>query len=190
MSSVSNQFALCLPHTLIEECPLPNDWSNRRNFSNDEHDTGGKTMCGITQREFTAWCEIHKQKTREVITITREEGTSIYLCQYWLPHCDQLAPGLDLCFFDASVNMGPVEAIKLLQRAYQVGDDGHWGMITTAAVASARSDTNSQRYFAGTFTRERMKAYKQMKMFKYFGTDWLRRSDNIHKAAIVMIEGK
>src|SRR5690348_13170891 len=127
-----DRFHICLPFTLAQECPRPNDWSNPRNFSNDAHDPGGETMCGIIQREYTAYRKSKGLPSRDVRQLTREEGEEIYESSYWLPGCPKL-PGLDLCYFDEAVNAGPHTATVLLQRTLGVGDDGLWGPLTDLA---------------------------------------------------------
>ena len=111
----SVRFLACLPYTLIQECPLPSDWSNPRNYSDDPGDSGGATMCGITHREYDLWRKAHGLPTQDVRKLGKDEGYSIYWASYWLPHCAILKPGLDLFMFDTSVNMGSGRGVMLLQ---------------------------------------------------------------------------
>jgi len=99
----SPRFEACLPDTLSQECPHPNDWSDPANFSNDPHDPGGATMCGITQSEYDTYRESLDEPERSVKLISQAEGQAIYQMSYWQPHCPQLPTGLDLSFFDSSV---------------------------------------------------------------------------------------
>ena len=71
---------------LAQECPYPGDWINPKNFSNDAHDPGGKTMCGIIQREYDTYRKMKGLPTQDVRKITQEEGYDIYRNSYWLPH--------------------------------------------------------------------------------------------------------
>jgi len=121
------RFKECLPFTLAQECPLPNDWSNPRNLSNDAHDPGGETMCGITQREYAAYRKARGLPVKDVRKITQAEGEDIYDGSYWMPDCPTLPAGLDLCVFDASVNEGPVQANKILKVTLGITADGEWG---------------------------------------------------------------
>jgi lysozyme family protein len=177
-----DRFNVCLPFTLAQECPFPQDWSNRHNFSNDAHDPGGKTMCGIIQREYDHWRKAHDLPVRDVRELTREEGEQIYRANYWLPHCLDLPPGLDLQLFDESVNTGTFEGIKVLQAALGVLNDGIWGAGTAAAVKSIPN----VRAAIAAFTVRRKYVYRQMRGFRYFGEDWLRRSDQIGSTALKM----
>lgn len=105
-AQAAGRFLICLPDTLIQECPLPTDWSNAANFSDDPHDPGGATMCGIIQVEYDAYRKSLSEPAQSVRLISQAEGYAIYQANYWQPHCPQLQAGLDLSFFDSAVNMG------------------------------------------------------------------------------------
>jgi lysozyme family protein len=178
-----DRFLICLPFTLAQECPLPGDWSNPKNFSNDAHDPGGATMCGIIQREYDVWRKGHSQPTQPVIRIAEDEGYAIYRTCYWQPHCPLLPPGLDLQFFDESVNAGTTEATKILQVVLGLTNDGVWGPQTQAAVVLSVQDTTAK---VAAFTDRRETVYREMAGFRYFGDDWIRRSQEIGAAALKM----
>ena len=84
MNNDIERFNKCWPFVLIEECPFPNDWSNPKNFSNDRFDPGGKTMCGIIQREYDQYRKHHGLLVQDVRKISKDEGTDIYLNIYYL----------------------------------------------------------------------------------------------------------
>lgn len=176
------RFLACLPLTLRQECPHPTDWSNRLNFSNDAHDPGGKTMCGIIQREYDAYRKSRGLPTQDVRYLTMDEGYDIYFNSYWLPHCPKLSPGLDLVLFDANVNEGSTEGTKIMQAALGCANDGEWGPATAAAIAAI---THPQGTIAA-FTARREAVYHMMRGFQYFGTDWIRRSKEIGASALLM----
>lgn len=175
------RFLACLPFTLRQECPHPSDWSNRANFSNDAHDPGGKTMCGIIQREYDAYRKSHGLPTQDVRNLTMDEGHDIYFNSYWLPHCPTLAPGLDLVLFDANVNEGSTEGTKIMQAALSCANDGDWGPATAQAVTAA-----NPLQAIKAFTARRQTVYRMMNGFQYFGTDWIRRSQEIGAQATIM----
>jgi lysozyme family protein len=177
------RFLACLPCTLIQECPLPNDWSNRRNFSNDAHDPGGATMCGIIQREYDIFRKSKGLPTRAVIQLEQAEGYEIYQTSYWLPDCPKLPAGLDLCLFDESVNAGPHEATKILQVALGIPADGSWGPQTDAAITGI-TDVAA---VINAYTARREAFYRSLRGFQYFGADWIRRSAEIGAQAIKMV---
>lgn len=178
-----DRFHICLPYTLAQECPYPKQWSNPHNFSNDAHDPGGKTMCGIIQREYDTYRKRKGLPVRDVRLLTQDEGEEIYEASYWLPECPKLPPGLDLCFFDEAVNAGPHAAIVLLQRVIGVGDDGMWGPLTDLAVRG----THDVRDAVKSYTAHREQYYRGLRGFPYFGKGWLRRSEEIRTAALTMV---
>lgn len=182
MTNSDPRFAVCLPFTLAQECPHPADWSNAKNFSNDAHDPGGKTMCGIIQREYDAYRKSKDLPTRDVRNLTQDEGQDIYFNSYWLPHCPALPDGLALCVFDANVNEGSTEGTKILQAALGITNDGQWGPATAAAVAAITDPRN----VIVAFIQRRETVYRQMRGFQYFGKDWLRRAQEIGAQALKM----
>ena len=176
------RFRACMPFTLAQECPHPADWSNPKNFSDDPHDPGGKTMCGITQREYDHYRKSRGLPVQDVRKIGAAEGEDIYDKSYWLPDCPLLPAGLDLCLFDAAVNEGPLQAIKILQAALGIAADGEWGPRTDAAVKTIGDVAGVIK----AFTARRSAVYRETRGFQYFGTDWLRRAQEIGGESLKM----
>lgn len=183
---MTDRFMICLPFTLAQECPHPENWTDPRNFSNDKHDPGGKTFCGIIQREYDLWRKNQGLPTQDVRKLTEVEGHAVYHQNYWAPHCPTLPAGLDLCFFDEAVNTGTTEAIKVLQAALHVSSDGDWGPVTQTAVDAAASVPSVA---IKSFTARRLAVYHMMSGFQYFGRDWTRRTNEIGDAALKMAGG-
>jgi lysozyme family protein len=179
------RFELCWPHTLIEECPLPGDWSNPRNFSNDLNDPGGATMCGIIQSEYNLYRQRQGEPIQSVKLLTKDEGHDIYYNGYWLPHCPTLPSGLDMQFFDEAVNAGPTAATRILQRALIITSDGVWGPLTMAAVQELKPE--GMATVNKSYTANRLAYYEALAGFKYFGKDWTARTQRIGVAALTMI---
>jgi lysozyme family protein len=175
----SARFLACIPLSLIQECPDPTNWSSPTNFSNDANDPGGATQCGITQETYDQYRLSKGQAMQSVQQSTQAEGYDIYYNMFWLPNCPLLMPGMDLCFNDASINQGPTGAIRILQAALAVSVDGIWGPITQAAVSNI---TNVVTVIE-KFTSRREAVYQQTRNFNYFGTDWMRRAEEIGAAA-------
>ena len=172
-------FEKCLPDTLIEE----------GGYSNDAHDPGGMTMDGIIQREYDSWRRKLGLPTRWVKNISQDEVRTIYHDEYWLPHCQLLPPGLNLCTFDTNVNNGVHAGMVILQHSLLVTADGIWGPQTEAAVnaisGSARSLLLSRTI--QSFYRLRAVYYQSLNTYRYFGKDWMRRDLDIEKWALAMV---
>jgi lysozyme family protein len=185
------RFIRCLPLVLREEVLWkdPFVWSDvKHNFSHDAHDPGGATMCGITQREYDAFRKHNHLAVRPVQLLSEAEGHTIYYHSYWCPHSGSLPPGLDLSFFDSAVNEGSTEAIRILQFALGLANDGIWGPKTAAAVSTIAPGT-AAACIRSFFTR-RDQVYRQTKGFVYFGKDWLARVARIEQAALEIASGR
>jgi lysozyme family protein len=169
------KFEKCLPDVLVQE----------GGYSNDAHDPGGMTMYGIIQREYDAKRKQWGLPTRWVKEISIDEYRTIYYTDYWLPYGPKLPAGLDLECFDQCVNEGSHRAIVLLQVALRIDADGDFGEQTqtavNAAVASKTVTVMIDRYKVA-----RESFYRALPTFRYFGTDWIRRSEEIDKQADAM----
>jgi len=145
----------------------------------DPQDPGGRTSRGITQREWDAYRKINPDLPRDVWKAPQTAIKSIYKEQYWNPYCDKLPSGIDLCFFNTSVNSGRTQAVRELQRALGVDVDGMLGIMTLQAVSECKD-------IDGLITRmcdARRKFYRSLKTFPRFGKGWLARTDRVETAA-------
>jgi lysozyme family protein len=125
---VSDRFNRCLQFTLSRE----------GGFVDDPSDHGGATNYGITQRVYTEGLAGKGLLTKSVRLITLDEVSNIYQEKYWLPSNAGNCPvSVDLCVFDLAVNSGVGRAVRFLQRAVGVVDDGVFGPATHAAVLAA-----------------------------------------------------
>jgi lysozyme family protein len=170
----SVRFTACMPFIYQEE----------GGYSNDPHDSGGATDHGIIQREYNAWRVTQHLPTQNVKLIGYPSETdAIYWSQYWLPYCPLMKTGPDLTLFNFGINAGITEAIKILQRAVNVRDDGHFGIITQTAINAA--DPLKLIY---AFTLKEESFYRSLPTFKYFGNDWIGRCERCEKLSIRMLQ--
>lgn len=177
------RFLQILPFTLKQECPYPSNWGDPRNFSNDKFDPGGKTDEGIIQIEYDRWRVAHSLPRRDVRQMTQDEGDDIYYTCYYLPYCPDLPNGFVLDFFDANVNQGVSESIKIMQVALGVHNDGKWGPKTDAAVKAASDVPKLIRAFAA----RRHVVYTETRNYEHFGVDWDRRNTEIETDSLKMV---
>ena len=130
-------------------------------YSLDPRDPGGETRFGISKR---AYPDV------DILRLTEDEAKAIYRRDYWDKlRTDEIPAPLALCVFDCAVNMGRDKAIRLLQRACGVAQDGVMGGNTIAA-ANRLSDAVVR------FSTERAIAYTGIRGFDTFGKGWLRRT--------------
>jgi lysozyme family protein len=98
-------------------------------ITNDPDDPGGLTKWGVSQR---AYPDV------DIANLTKEQAKEIYRRDYWdRCHCDRFQQQLALAIFDAAINQGPHKAIRLLQRALRVTEDGVVGEETEDAANRA-----------------------------------------------------
>lgn len=105
-------------------------------FSNNPSDHGGATQCGITQSAYTGWRRRCGLSDRPVRNSTMDEITAIYKSDYWQASKSNILPApIDLCTFDAAVQHGPSRAVKMLQKALGVTEDGDFGLQSIDALS-------------------------------------------------------
>ena len=110
----------------------------------------------------------------------KETAKQIYKKMYWDKlQCDQLGFAVAFQLFDAGVNHGNSQAVKFLQRALSVADDGVIGAKTIAATNSL-----DDLQIVMLFNAERIEFYASLKTFSTFGKGWVRRvASNLKLAA-------
>jgi lysozyme family protein len=107
----------------------------------------------------------------DIENLTLEMAKQIYRADYWdKAQCDNWAPALALCVFDCAVNQGVGRALRCLQRAAGVNDDGKIGPHTRAAVARLDPATAIEYFQA-----ERILEYVQAATWERFKRGWMRR---------------
>ena len=135
-------------------------------YSNHPNDPGGATMWGITERVARA-----AGYDSEMEDMPVEFAKSIYSRDYWnVCLCESFAPEVRFHLFDAAVNSGTSQAIKWLQRALGVTDDGIIGRVTLLASKNQ----------PGAITAARMAGYRLQFMsslptWSVFGRGWANR---------------
>lgn len=135
-------------------------------YVNHPADPGGETNWGITKR--TARENGYTGSMRDM---TREQAKAIYKSAYWnRAKADQYDPAIGFQLFDAAVNHGIGNAIRFLQRAVGVADDGIVGKMTLAAI-KAMSVTD----VLARFNAERLEFYTKLSTWPSFGKGWVRR---------------
>ena len=109
-------------------------------YVNHKKDPGGHTNKGVTLRTFRFWYGPDRT-VQDLKNITTQQVTRIYREGYWEKvRADELPLGLDLLLFDMAVNAGPGRAIKLLQAALGVTQDGVLGPITLGAIRKVKPE--------------------------------------------------
>lgn len=146
-------------------------------------DRGGATNQGITQSAYDSWrlgCGLARQP---VVGLTGVELRAIYRGRYWdAVRGDDLPGRVDLVVFDAAVNAGPKQAIKWLQRALGVNDDGALGPVTLGALYQAEVGP-----VVNAMLDQRLEFYERIverdESQRVFLKGWMNRVRELQKAA-------
>lgn len=136
--------------------------SHEGGYVNDPKDPGGETKFGISKR---AYPQV------DIKNLTLDAAKAIYKRDYWdRAQCDKLPPYLAYVLFDAAVNSGIGQAIRFLQRALNVADDGVLGPMTLAAVQRIDAESIVARYLG-----QRLMFMTKLSTWDAFGKGWSRR---------------
>lgn len=115
-------------------------YGHEGDLSEDEHDPGGVTKYGISQRAYP---------DLDIRNLTIDQAKAIYLRDYWYPlAAHRLPASIRFDLFDMGVNSGLHQAKLTLQHALGVVPDGVIGPKTLAA-AQAMDPERLVARFAG-----------------------------------------
>ena len=134
-----------------------------KGYVNNPDDKGGPTKFGISQRSYP---------NVDIENLTLFGAKQIYWTDFWLRgSMDQYDGAIAFQVFDAAVNHGMETALRLLQRAAGVADDGHIGPITIAAVKQMKVTDMLMCFLA-----ERIEFWTKCSTWDTFGKGWARRA--------------
>ena len=138
-------------------------------YVNDPRDSGQETNFGISKRSYP---------TVDIKSLTLQGAKAIYYRDFWLPLADA-HPAIKFQVFDFAVNGGLSAALRKLQAAIGVADDGHWGPVSAQALASLEVNDVLLR-----FNAQRLRFYASLSQWPVFGKGWVNRvAGNLDYAA-------
>ena len=138
-------------------------------YVNDPRDPGGETNWGISKRSYP---------TVDIKNLTRDGAKVIYRRDFWEVIGNE-KPAVTFQVFDFAVNSGIGTALRKLQLAVGVADDGHWGPLSQAALA--RMDVNDALL---RLLAQRLSFMARLQKFDVFGRGWAQRiAQNLNYAA-------
>lgn len=140
-------------------------------YVNHRDDPGGETQWGIAKRSYPHL---------NIRALTRRDAIDIYRRDFWARvRGDQLPSEFAFQALDAAINHGIGNAVRWMQRAAGVADDGVFGPVTLAAVRAADPADLVLR-----FNAERLEFYAKLRTFDTFGRGWVNRvAGNLRHAA-------
>lgn len=136
--------------------------SHEGGYVNDPRDPGGETNWGIAKRSYPKV---------NIKSLTRKQALEIYREDFYAPINQwKFHPALEYQLLDAAINHGRGNAIRWLQRAVGVADDGVVGPVTRSKVNSHLPDE-----VVIAFNAERLQFYTNLTTWPTFGKGWARR---------------
>lgn len=131
-------------------------------YVSDPADPGGETKWGISKRSYP---------DLDIANLTREAAREIYRRDFWERiRADDLPDGVAFQAFDFAVNSGIETAVRYLQRALGVADDGHYGEATREAARAMSESDLILRLVA-----ERLDFMTRLRNWPAHGRGWARR---------------
>lgn len=131
-------------------------------YINDPNDPGGETKWGISKRAYPNLI---------IKNLTREDAYNIYKRDFWdIIIADNIPYSVAFQVFDFAVNSGITTAIRYLQRAIHVADDGYWGPVSIQALKEY-----SEPIIIMNLNGERLDFMTRLNDWSNAGRDWARR---------------
>ncbi|WP_428486446.1 glycoside hydrolase family 108 protein [Rhodopila sp.] len=134
--------------------------------------TGGR--CGVGDCHGTNWgISAAAYPQLDIHELGLSEAHEIYRRDYWnSAQCDKLPAPLALLVFDAAVNNGVSQAIRWLQAALGVAQDGVAGPGTIQAI---NAQANRVQALCAEFQSSRLMFMTGLSGWRTFGNGWSRR---------------
>jgi len=143
-------------------------------FQNDPQDRGNWTTGVIGQGELRGTkfgISSMSYPTVDIRNLTPERAKIIYRRDFWVQvGGDDMHAAISYQLFDAAINHGAGNAIRILQRAVDVAEDGDYGPVTRAAVEGDSVDNVLHR-----FNAYRIKFFIKLQTFDRYGRGWMDR---------------
>lgn len=148
------------------------DTKSEGGYSDGKGDPGGETKWGISKRSYP-----HV----DIKALTRDGAKAIYIRDFWdRIHADDLPDGVSFQLFDFAVNSSIETAVRYLQRAVGVADDGHWGPVSIAAAAAM-----SESDMIMALNAERLDYMTKLSNWPSASRGWARRiAQNLRYAVV------
>ena len=151
-------------------------------YVNNPKDPGGETMMGVTKAAWSTWLK-RTILPGEMAKLTVADIIPFYKALYWdKAYCNQLPTGVDYMAFDAAVNMGVGQSIRLLQKSLGCVPDGVIGPNTMKAINDADTKTLIDK-----FSAQKEMFYRSLATFVTFGKGWMRRVAEVKQTALSML---
>lgn len=147
-------------------------------------DPGGGTNMGVTE---ATWRDAERRGlvSGELQYAELSDLSRVLHELFWhVAGCDKLPAGVDLVVFNMAMVSGPSRAIRLLQSAVGVKQDGIWGPISQGAL-----ENTDPEEVLDYFTDDAVAFFEGLAGFERFGNGWLRRAYDATNLAHNLVVG-
>lgn len=161
---MDNTFEIAFNDVIIKEGCFTSDPNDRGNWTSGVVGKGELkgTKYGISAMSYPRL---------DIKNLTPDDVKAIYYRDFWAEYSlDLFEPVLSLQLFDAIVQHGASNAIKMLQKALGLTPNGLMGVSLTNAVRAS-----NQKELALKFISQRLSFYAQIKTFNLYGKGWVNR---------------
>jgi lysozyme family protein len=112
----------------------------------------------------------------DIANLTLDQAKSLYQSEYWdRIDGDRLPASIALLVFDAAINNGIGHAVRWLQQAASVAQDGVIGPTTLAAIGSIVARPDGSAELCAELLAQRLTFMTSLPTWKTFGPGWARR---------------
>lgn len=131
-------------------------------YTPGEGDPGGETNWGISKREYPQL---------DIKALTREDAKDLYRRDFWdAGKMGEFPDAVSYNVLDMAINSGIGNAIRTVQKAIDVVDDGHIGPVTLAAMKKMNPDALAKRFLS-----QRLRFMTKCAAWAVFGRGWANR---------------
>ncbi len=132
-------------------------------YVNHPNDPGGETNWGISKRSYPHL---------DIRNLTKLDAKAVYKRDFWdRIHGDKMPDGVAFQVFDFAVNSGIETAVRKLQKAIGVADDGIWGDVSQTVLNEMTESDIIMRFVA-----ERLDFWRRLSTWSTFGNGWAGRA--------------
>lgn len=161
---MDNTFETAFNDVILSEGGYTDDPKDRGNWTSG---VVGKGVCKGTKYGISAM----SYPDLDIKNLTKDTVKGIYYRDYWDEYnLDKFEPVLSLQLFDAIVQHGSSNTIKMLQKALGLTPNGLMGTSLTNTIISS-----NQRELTLKFIAQRLTFYAQIKTFNVYGRGWVTR---------------
>ncbi len=112
----------------------------------------------------------------DIANLTLDEAKALYQRDYWdRIDGDRLPASIALLVFDAAINSGTGRAMRWLQQAASVDQDGTIGPVTLAAIGTIVARPDGGAELCAELLAQRLTFMTSLPTWKSFGLGWARR---------------